>query len=325
MKKKLQNNNNNYSDYKHVTCHYSTLPTLQMVQTPDSIHGNSSSHQLKTMQKEPSSQTNPVGRLPRIPHNHPRQEQMGLKDQGKSYGKASSSVNQTADSEKTDYDTTYFQTVPKVSHGSVSNQGRTEELEKMIGVITCGKKWNRRNSSITIGAIMLAFSCTFLCATIGILAAWDAIDTKFFDSNLVKVESATAKSVRDKFIKLSEEFQKDIRPFWKGQFASLYGFLPFYMLVNAGLIIGSYHKVRILLMGWIIFTVVYLIWTQVLVSIMATKEVTADFLCGITIAQLANFTICSYFLGIVVTFYFEMKKVIVIEKNPRKMNHNRFQ
>ena len=90
-------------------------------------------------------------------------------------------------------------------------------------------------------------------------------------------------------------------------------------------IIGSYHKVRILLMGWIIFTVVYLIWTQVLVSIMATKEVTADFLCGITIAQLANFTICSYFLGIVVTFYFEMKKVIVIEKNPRKMNHNRFQ
>jgi hypothetical protein len=88
-------------------------------------------------------------------------------------------------------------------------------------------------------------------------------------------------------------FQEDIRPVWKKEFISLYCFLPWYALVNLFLIIGSLKEIRSLLVLWIAFTVGFLVWSFVLVSVMFAYDTTPNFVGGVAIAQLTNFAICA--------------------------------
>lgn len=57
------------------------------------------------------------------------------------------------------------------------------------------------------------------------------------------------------------------------------------------LVIAARKEIKILLLLWIAFTVGFLIWSFVLVSIMFGYNTTAGFVAGVGIAQLFNFII----------------------------------
>ena len=57
------------------------------------------------------------------------------------------------------------------------------------------------------------------------------------------------------------------------------------------LIIGARKEIKLLLLIWLLFSIGFLIWSFVLVSIMFTYDTTPRFVVGVAIAQLANFAI----------------------------------
>ena len=97
--------------------------------------------------------------------------------------------------------------------------------------------------------------------------------------------------MREKLETLKDIFQEEIRPVWKKEFISLYCFLPWYALVNLLLVIAARKEIKILVLLWIAFTVGFLIWSFVLVSIMFGYDTTPGFVAGVGIAQLFNFII----------------------------------
>ena len=64
-----------------------------------------------------------------------------------------------------------------------------------------------------------------------------------------------------------------------------------YALANILLIIGARKEIKLLLLVWMLFSVGFLIWSFVLVSIMFTYDTTPGFVIGLAVAQLANFAI----------------------------------
>ena len=103
--------------------------------------------------------------------------------------------------------------------------------------------------------------------------------------------STIAQELREKLETLKDIFQEEIRPVWKKEFISLYCFLPWYALVNLLLVIAARKEIKILVLLWIAFTVGFLIWSFVLVSIMFGYDTTPGFVAGVGIAQLFNFII----------------------------------
>ena len=103
--------------------------------------------------------------------------------------------------------------------------------------------------------------------------------------------STIAQELREKLETLKDIFQEEIRPVWKKEFISLFCFLPWYALVNLLLVIAARKEIKILVLLWIAFTVGFLIWSFVLVSIMFGYDTTPGFVAGVGIAQLFNFII----------------------------------
>ena len=64
-----------------------------------------------------------------------------------------------------------------------------------------------------------------------------------------------------------------------------------YALINLLLVIAARKEIKSLVLLWIAFTVGFLIWSFVLVSIMFGYNTTAGFVAGVGIAQLFNFII----------------------------------
>ena len=71
-----------------------------------------------------------------------------------------------------------------------------------------------------------------------------------------------------------------------------------YALVNLLLVIGAKKEIKILVLVWIAFTIGFLIWSFVLVSIMFGYDTTPGFVAGVGIAQLFNFIIMIRYLKI---------------------------
>jgi len=172
---------------------------------------------------------------------------------------------------------------------------------------SCCFKFSTKTGSIIIGAILFIFSVIFLFVTIGLVAGWEGFDTTFLDDRLSSFgNSSIAKELRDKLTKLAKTFQEDIRPVWKNEFISLYCFLPWYALVNILLIVGAKKEIKSLILLWIFFTLGFLIWSFVLVSIMFSYDTTPNFVAGVGVAQLCNFCICASFILVVFSFYQEL-------------------
>ena len=64
-----------------------------------------------------------------------------------------------------------------------------------------------------------------------------------------------------------------------------------YALVNLLLIVGAKKEIKSLILLWIFFTLGFLIWSFVLVSIMFSYDTTPNFVAGVGMAQLCNFCI----------------------------------
>lgn len=186
----------------------------------------------------------------------------------------------------------------------------------MAVIDSCCFKCSTKTGTIIIGALLLIFSVIFLLVTIGLVAGWEDFDTGFLDDRLSRYNTTTAEKIREKLEKLRQTFQEEIRPVWKKEFISLYCFLPWYALINVLLIIGAKKEIKLLILLWILFTVGFLIWSFVLVSIMFSYDTTAGFVSGIAVAQLFNFAICTSFILVVFSFYQDLvaktiKEVIV--------------
>ncbi len=162
----------------------------------------------------------------------------------------------------------------------------------------CGKA-SLKAGSIAIGVILLAFSVAFLAVSVGLVAGWDKIDTTFLDNERIKEKIANSTELA----KLRETFQKEIRPVWKKEFVSLYCFLPWYALANVLLIIGAKKEIKTLLIQWILFTVAFLIWSFVLVSVMLTYDTTPGFVVVLALAQIFNFVLMAVFIMVVFSLY----------------------
>jgi len=182
---------------------------------------------------------------------------------------------------------------------------------------SCCFKFSLKTGTMIIGALLFSFSIIFLLVTIGLVAGWEDFDTSFLDDRILnQSNSSIAQELREKLETLKDIFQEEIRPVWKKEFISLYCFLPWYALVNLLLVIAARKEIKILLLLWIAFTVGFLIWSFVLVSIMFGYNTTAGFVAGVGIAQLFNFIIMIGFVLVVFSFYQEMvaqtiKEVIV--------------
>ena len=135
-------------------------------------------------------------------------------------------------------------------------------------VNSCCFKFSNKAGSIVIGALLFVFTVAFLAVTIGLVAGWEDFDTDFLDDRINRLNSTTGEKIRQEYEELKAAFQKDIRPVWKKEFISLYCFLPWYALVNILLIIGAKKGIKVLVILWILFTLGFLVWSFVLISIM---------------------------------------------------------
>jgi len=176
-------------------------------------------------------------------------------------------------------------------------------------VQSCCFKFNTRTGSMLIGALLFIFALIFLLVTIGLVAGWEDFDTTFLDDNLNNAGSnkTLGEEDRTKLETLRQTFQEEIRPVWKKEFISLYCFLPWYAIVNLLLIIGAKKEIKILLLLWIAATLVFIIWTFVLVSVMFGYDSTPNFVAGVAVAQLCNFMVNLCLIVVVFSFYQELK------------------
>jgi len=180
-------------------------------------------------------------------------------------------------------------------------------------VNSCCFKCSNRTGSVVIGALLFVFCLAFLGVCIGLVAGWDDFDTDFLDNTLSRYNSTAADKLRNELNELKKTFQDDIRPVWKKEFISLYCFLPWYALVNILLIIGAKKDIKILVVLWLLFTLGFLIWSFVLVSIMLTYDTSPGFVAFIALAQLLNFAVLGSFVIVVFSFYQELRGDVVKE------------
>ena len=72
--------------------------------------------------------------------------------------------------------------------------------------------------------------------------------------------------------------------------------------MNVLLIIGARKEIKFLLLLWILFTVGFLIWSFVLISIMFAYDTTPGFVAGLAVAQLVNFVACSWYVNKITSY-----------------------
>jgi len=182
---------------------------------------------------------------------------------------------------------------------------------------------SNRSGTIAIGGFLLVFTIILLGVSVGFIAGWEDFDTSFlvdasnklrsqceqedYVGNCTNREWVAAKvdNLQVKLNNISETLQ-EIGPVWKKQFISLFAFLPWYGLANVILIIGAVKEIRILLIIWGVATLAALVWEFVLLSILFTYDTTVGFVLTLAILQLVGFSVFSYFILIVFSFYQEM-------------------
>eukprot|EP00090_Calanus_glacialis_P019287 TRINITY_DN29659_c0_g1_i1.p1 TRINITY_DN29659_c0_g1~~TRINITY_DN29659_c0_g1_i1.p1 ORF type:complete len:209 (-),score=46.39 TRINITY_DN29659_c0_g1_i1:191-817(-) len=194
---------------------------------------------------------------------------------------------------------------------------------------------SNRSGTIAIGTFLLFFTVSLLGVSVGFIAGWEHFDTSFlvdasnklrsqcqeedYVGNCTNREWVATKvdNLQGKLNNISE-ILREIGPVWKNEFISLFAFLPWYSFANVLLIMGAVKEIRILLVIWVVSTLVALVWEFVLLSILFSYDTTVGFVLTLAILQLVGFSVFSYFILIVFSFYQEMSSYTVKQMLERR-------